>query len=64
MLKLFGSLGLHKEPEPHLPDDTLSPTSHLLRGKAVLQGQAGVPTTADALAYDPVQRLLAVSAAA
>lgn len=64
MLKLFGSLGLHKEAEPHLPNCTLTPTSHLLRGKAVLQGQAGVPTTADGLAYDPVQRLLAVSAAA
>lgn len=57
MLKLFG---ISREPEPVLPDDTLSPTSHLLRGRSVFQAQAGIPTTADGLAYDPVQRLLAV----
>lgn len=60
MLKLFG---ISRDPEPVLPDDTLSPTSHLLRGKTVFQTQAGIPTSADGLAYDPVQRLLAVSIA-
>ena len=59
MLKL---LGLSRTEEPTLPDDQLSPTSALKRGRAVLQAQAGIPTTADGLAYDPVQRLLAVSA--
>jgi hypothetical protein len=58
MLKLFG---INRDPEPVLPDDTLSPASHLLRGKTVFQTQAGIPTSADGLAYDPVQRLLAVS---
>lgn len=58
MLKLFG---LSREPEPTLPDDCLSPSCHLLRGRAVFQAQAGIPATADGLAYDPVQRLLAVS---
>ena len=60
MLKLFG---VNRDPEPTLPDDSLSPTSHLLRGRAVFQCQAGLPQESDGLAYDPVQRLLAVSSA-
>ena len=58
MLKL---LGIQRGEEVVLPDDTMAPTQALKRGRAVYQSQAGIPTTADALAYDPVQRLLAVS---
>lgn len=59
MLKI---LGFSREPDPILPEDRLdSPASQLLRGRAVFQAQAGAPKNADALAYCPVQRLLAVS---
>lgn len=58
MLKL---LGINREAEPQLPNDQLEPTRQLKRGKSVLEAQAGIPSTADGLAYDPVQRLLAVS---
>jgi hypothetical protein len=33
---------------------------HLVSGKPVFQAHSGVPFSADSLAYDPVQRLLAV----
>jgi hypothetical protein len=57
MLKL---LGISREAEPQLPNDQLEPNYQLKRGKSVFQAQAGIPSTADGLAYDPVQRLLAV----
>lgn len=58
MLKL---LGIQRGEEVVLPDDLMIPTQSLKRGRSVYQSQAGIPATADSLAYDPVQRLLAVS---
>lgn len=59
---MFKFLGLNRSEEVQLPvEDALRPTVQLLRGRAVFQAQAGVPSTADALAYEPIQRLLAVS---
>lgn len=55
MLKLFG---LSPGDKP-LPRDKLQ-VQHLVAGKQVFTAQSGVPYTADSLAYDAVQRLLAV----
>ena len=47
----------YKRPPPTtVPDDTLA--AHAL--EPVFLGGTGLPEPADALAYDPVQRLLAV----
>jgi hypothetical protein len=60
MLKL---LGLGRDEDAQLPaEDALCPAAHLKRGRAVFQAHAGAPYQADALAYEPVQRLLAVRA--
>lgn len=42
-----------------LPRDSLA-VQHLVSGKPVFQAHSGVPFNADSLAYEPVQRLLAV----
>jgi hypothetical protein len=63
MLKTL--LGLGRSQEVELPpEDALHPATHLQRGRAVVACHAGVPgTVADAIAYAPMQRLLAVSVA-
>ncbi|KAF8064591.1 hypothetical protein HT031_003392 [Scenedesmus sp. PABB004] len=54
MLRLLGIA------DEALPPDRLR-VQQLAQGRAVFQAQAGVPEAADALAYEPTQRLLAVS---
>lgn len=56
MLKWFGVPSGDKP----LPPDKLQ-VQHLVAGRQVFTAESGVPSTADSLAYDPVQRLLAVS---
>ncbi len=56
MLRLFN---LACEDTP-LPKDRLQ-VENLVSGKALLQAQSGIPFSSDSLAYEPVQRLLAVS---
>jgi len=45
--------------EQHLPPDKLG-VHNLVAGRAVFQAHSGIPDTADGLAYEPVQHLLAV----
>jgi hypothetical protein len=53
-------LGLSRDDGANkLPRDSLA-VQHLVSGKPVFQAHSGVPYSADSLAYEPVQRLLAV----
>jgi hypothetical protein len=57
---MFKWLGLARDDGSNkLPRDTLA-VQHLVSGKPVFQAHSGVPFSADSLAYEPVQRLLAV----
>lgn len=57
----MGLLGLFGSPAPRPPADRLR-IAQLADGRALLQATSGAPPGADALAYEPTQRLLAVSA--
>lgn len=61
MLKFLG-LSWDGEGARPLPPDRLQ-VKHLTSGKPVFQAHSGVPVTSDSLAYEPVQRLLAVRTA-
>jgi hypothetical protein len=52
---LFQSKNVGSLPEDRLKPKDLTPLAECL------QAQSGIPATADACAYDPIQRLLAVS---
>jgi hypothetical protein len=59
MKSLFKSWSV--DPATLLPKDRLG-SKDLAAGKDVQQAQSGIPATAELCAYEPIQRLLAVSA--
>lgn len=60
--QLFRSVGRVASSKVELPPDRLRRVD-LLTERGWLLAQSGVPVNADAIAYEPVQRLLAVRAA-
>ncbi len=62
-MRLFKSLtqsARTSESGSHLPPDRLQ-ASHLATSSGCVQAQSGIPSTADCCAYEPIQRLFAVS---